>query len=132
MFTQKVIDDLRSERLARLATMSRSAQPEVAPACFRFVGQWFHIGGFDNTRTFNYKCVKAGNAQVALVIDDLAPGDGWQPRGVKVHRRAQRVENDAAQGPSLVIQPERSWRWGREAPAIGTDGKPHNRKVTQA
>ena len=93
MFTQKEIAYIQSQPLARLATVSPSHQPDVAPVGFRFDGDRFSISGFDITRTFKYKNVKAGNALVSLVIDDLvstspgwraaskstAPPKSWQP-----------------------------------------------------
>jgi pyridoxamine 5'-phosphate oxidase family protein len=133
MFTELELGYLRSQRLARLATVSSESQPDVAPVGYQFDGQRFFIGGFDITKTFKYKHVKAGNVKVALVVDDLAPGGGWKPRGVKVHGTAQIVDRDKGEGGAyLIITPTRSWSWGIEATAYGSDGVPQSRKTAHA
>lgn len=60
MFTEKEIGYIRSQRLARIATISKNLQPDVAPVGFEFDGQHLIIRGFDITRTFKYKNVKGG------------------------------------------------------------------------
>ncbi|MGB8646175.1 MAG: PPOX class F420-dependent oxidoreductase [Anaerolineae bacterium] len=126
MFTEKEIDYIRSQRLARLATVSKDRQPDVAPVSFEFDGQHFIVRGFDITRTFKYKNVKAGHPLVAIVIDDLASVSPWMARGIKIHGTA---EIDETKGrPQLTITPQRSWSWGIEATAFA-DGKPVSRKV---
>lgn len=126
MFTEKEVDYIKSQRLARLATVSTSRQPDVAPVGFRFDGETFFVTGFDITKTFKYKNVKAGNELVALVIDDLASVQPWVARGIKVHGRAEIIEGgDRA---SLSIHPQRLWSWGIEKTAF-KDGKPVSRKA---
>ncbi len=127
MFTEKEINYLQNQPLARIATVSPALQPDVAPVGYRFDGKRFLITGFDVTRTFKYKNVQAGNHRVALVIDDLASTDPWVPRGIKVHGTAEIVEMKGR--PVLVIHPERHWSWGIESEAF-IDGKPVSRKVT--
>ncbi len=125
MFTEKEIGYIRSQRLARIATVSKNLQPDVAPVGFEFDGQHFIIGGFDITRTFKYKNVKGGRSLVALVIDDLASVSPWMARGIKVHGTA---EVDETEGRArLKITPQRSWSWGIEATAF-QNGKPVSRK----
>jgi pyridoxamine 5'-phosphate oxidase family protein len=62
MFNAQEINYLKTQRLARLATVSKSLQPDVSPVAFRFDGQTFFISGFDISKTYKYKIVKAGNA----------------------------------------------------------------------
>ena len=127
MFTENEIDYIRSQRLARLATVSTSQQPDVAPVGFRFDGETFFVTGFDITKTFKYKNVKDGNELVALVIDDLASVQPWVACGIKIHGRAEILEEgDRA---SLSIHPQRMWSWGIEKTAF-KDGKPVSRKVS--
>jgi len=126
MFTQKEIAYINSQHLARLATVSKSGQPDVAPVGFRFDGEKFFITGFDITKTFKYKNVKAGSDLVSLVIDDLASVQPWVARGIKIHGRAEIVETDGR--ASLIIHPLRLWSWGVDDVAF-KDGKPVSRKA---
>ena len=128
MFTQKEIDYINSQHLARLATVSKSMQTDVAPVGFRFDGETFFITGFDITKTFKYKNVKAGNELVSLVIDDLASVQPWVARGIKIHGRAEIVKADNR--TSLIIHPLRLWSWGVDDVAF-KDGKPVSRKAKQ-
>jgi pyridoxamine 5'-phosphate oxidase family protein len=127
MFTEKEVAYIHSQRLVRLATVSKTMQPDVAPLGFRFEDGKFFITGFDITRTFKYKNVKAGNALVALVIDDLASVQPWVARGIKIHGSAEISEKDGH--ALLVITPHKSWSWGIEDVAF-KNGKPVSRKVT--
>ena len=128
MFTQKEIDYINSQHLARLATASQAGQPDVAPVGFRFDSEKFVITGFDITKTFKYKNVKAGNPLVSLVIDDLASVQPWMARGVKIHGSAEIFESDGR--AMLVITPQRLWSWGVDDVAF-KDGKPVSRKAKQ-
>jgi pyridoxamine 5'-phosphate oxidase family protein len=127
MFTEKEIAYINSQRLARLATVSKSLQPDVAPVGFRFDGETFFITGFDISKTFKYKNVKAGNDRISLVIDDLASIQPWVARGIKIHGKAEIAEKSGH--ASLVIRPLRLWSWGIEKTAF-KDGKPISRKAT--
>jgi len=127
MFTPKEIAYINSQHLARLATVSKSKQPDVAPVGFQFDGHKFLVTGFDITKTFKYKNVKTGNPLVALVIDDLASVQPWEARGIKIHGSAEILETSGR--ATLVITPQRSWSWGIEDVAF-KDGKPVSRKVT--
>jgi pyridoxamine 5'-phosphate oxidase family protein len=128
MFTQKEIAYIQSQPLARLATVSPALQPDVAPVGFRFDGENFFVSGFDITRTFKYKNVKAGNVMVALVIDDLVSVSPWMARGIKIHGKAEITEANGRAALSIV--PQRSWSWGIEDVAF-KDGKPLSRKARQ-
>lgn len=112
MFTEKEVAYIKSQHLLRMATVSKSLQPDVAPLAFRFDGDKFLIGGFDIRKTFKYKSIKAGNDLVAIVIDDLASTNPWKPRGVKIHGTAEIIEAD--ERSSLLITPQRLWSWGIE------------------
>ena len=107
MFTEKEKAYINSQPLARLATVSKSNQPDVAPVGFRFDGEKFVITGFDITRTFKYKNVKAGNQLVSLVIDDLASVQPWVARGIKIHGTAEIVESGGR--ALLIVHPLRLW-----------------------
>jgi pyridoxamine 5'-phosphate oxidase family protein len=70
--------------------------------------------------------VKAGNAMVSLVIDDLASVSPWMARGIKIHGKAEITETNGRAG--LTIIPQRSWSWGVEDVAF-KNGKPVSRKA---
>ena len=128
MFTEKEKTYINSQHLARLATVSKFLQPDVAPVGFQFDGEKFFITGFDITKTFKYKNVKAGNQHVSLVIDDLASVQPWQARGIKIHGRAEIVEDNGR--ASLIVHPLRLWSWGVDDEAF-RDGKPVSRKAVR-
>lgn len=129
MFTEKEIAYLKSQRLARIGTVSADLQPDVSPVGYEFDGEHFFIGGMNNQATRKYKNVANGNSQVALAVDDLESVDPWKPRGIKVYGTADIVEREggyAGSGSYLRISPTTSWSWNIEGPAM-VDGKfrPH-------
>jgi pyridoxamine 5'-phosphate oxidase family protein len=125
MFSDKEINYLKSQRLARIATVSGNLQPDVAPVGLEFDGESFYIGGLQQTKTFKYENVAAGNSKVALAIDDWESIDPWKPRGIKIHGDAEIVERPGTQGPApyLKVKPLRVWSWGIER-KVFENGKP--------
>jgi pyridoxamine 5'-phosphate oxidase family protein len=123
MFTESEIHYLRTQPLARLATVSPGGQPDVAPVGFAFDGHYIFVGGRDVPATRKYKNVVAGNARVALTIDDLASVQPWRPRGIKIYGTAEVVENAPPfGGAALRITPTKSWSWGLDGPVFA-DGE---------
>jgi pyridoxamine 5'-phosphate oxidase family protein len=118
MFTEKESAYLKSQRLARIATVAKDMQPDVAPVGFEFDGEYFYVGGHHPTATRKYKNVKNGNTQVALVVDDLVSVNPWNPRGVRVYGIAEIINREGmfGQGDYLRISPTVSWSWNVEAP----------------
>ncbi len=116
MFTEKEIAYIKSQHILRLATVSKSLQPDVAPLVFQFDGDRFLISGFDIPKTLKYKNVQSGNDLVALVLDDLASVNPWMPRGIKIHGKAEIIEKDGRK--IMLITPQRLWSWGIEE-AVG-------------
>ena len=131
MFSEKETTYLKSQKLARIATVSKGLQPDVAPVGFEFDGTAFYIGGLNNPSTLKYKNIAQGNTKVALVIDDLASVDPWQPRFVKVHGTAEIVSRvrQLSEGEYIRITPTVTWSFGIEAPPL-TDGKPIIKKTS--
>jgi pyridoxamine 5'-phosphate oxidase family protein len=129
MFSEKELAYLRSQRLARIATVSASGEPDVAAVAFKFDGRRFFVGGIDNTHTIKYTNTKA-TGRAALVVDDYPSASPPQPRGIKIHGKSRLVETDGYAGPGeyIEITPERYWSWGIEAPAID-HGRPMIKKV---
>jgi len=116
-FSAPEIEYLKSQRLARIATVSKGGQPEVVPVAFEFDGKYFYVGSHSQDiflRTRKYKSVRDGNRQVGLAIDDLESVDPWKPRGIKLFGTAEVVEHDGMFGPGkyLRITPQISWSWG--------------------
>jgi pyridoxamine 5'-phosphate oxidase family protein len=116
-FSAPEIEYLKSQRLARIATVSKKGQPEVVPVAFEFDGKYFYVGSHSQDvflRTRKYKSVRDGNNRVGLVIDDLESVDPWKPRGLKLFGTAELVEHNGMFGPGkyLRITPQTSWSWG--------------------
>ena len=117
VFSNPEIEYMKSQRLARFATVSPKGQPEVVPVAFEFDGKYIYIGSHSQgifLHTRKYKSVRAGNKLVGLAIDDLESIDPWKPRGIKIHGTAEIVEHNGMFGPGkyLRITPKTSWSWG--------------------
>ena len=117
MFSEPEVQYLKSQRLARIATVSNKGQPDVVPVAFEFDGKNFYVGSHSQDifhRTLKYKNVKDGNKRVALTIDDLESIEPWRPRAIKVYGTAEVVEHKGIFGPGkyLRISPQVSWSFG--------------------
>jgi len=129
MFSEEELAYLKAQRLARIATVSKGSQPDVAPVGFDFDGVYFYVGGLDLSRTLKYKNVQV-NPKVSLVIDDLESVDPMKPRGIKIHGIADITarEGYVDSGSYIRIEPKVKWSWGIEEPAI-KEGKPNIKKT---
>jgi pyridoxamine 5'-phosphate oxidase family protein len=109
-FTEKELEYLRSQRLARVATADSGGQPHVVPVGFKVSadGAAIEVGGRNFGQTKKYRDLRA-NPRVALVIDDLASITPWKPRGIEV--RGTAVLQDGGGGPVASDQP-----WARITP----------------
>ncbi len=113
-FTGEEVTYLRSQRLARLATVSEDGQPDVVPVGFDFDGTYLYVSGNGDTlKTRKFRNVQAGHAKVALVVDDLVSTRPWTPRFLRIYGTAEVVERDGYVGPRtyLRITPTVSWSW---------------------
>ena len=94
IFTQKEIEYLKSQRLARIATAAStqqgSAQPDVVPVGFDFDGEYLYVGGMNLLKSTKFRNVLKYN-KVAIVVDDLRSIDPWNPRGVRIYGTADIV-----------------------------------------
>jgi pyridoxamine 5'-phosphate oxidase family protein len=106
-FSEEEVAYIRSQRLARVATVAADGQPDVVPVGFDFDGAHFYIGGFDPANTRRTHNIQAGNDKVALVIDDVASVDPWSPRFLRVYGTAELVERDS----QLVIKVTPTFSW---------------------
>ena len=118
-FSDEEVAYLRSQRLARLATVSRDGQPDVVPVGYEFDGTHLYVGGIDPAKTRKFRNVQAGDSKVALVIDDLVSTDPWRPRYLRIYGTAELVDRRGRFGPALYmrITPTTSWSWN-------LDGRP--------
>ncbi|MET8873185.1 PPOX class F420-dependent oxidoreductase [Nocardia sp. NPDC004604] len=107
-FTDDEINFMRTQPLARIATVGPDGQPDVVPVGFTFDGTYIIIGGANPTTTRRHRNVLAGNDKIALVIDDLVSQQPWTPRFLRIYGTGQAV--DTVQ-PHLQIRPEISWSW---------------------
>jgi pyridoxamine 5'-phosphate oxidase family protein len=126
-FTGEEIAYLRTQRLARIATVAADGQPDVMPVGYQFDGKYFYVGGMNPVKTRKFRNVRSGNTKVALVIDDLVSVNPWTVRGVRIYGNAEllvRQEGQFGPGQYMRITPTVSWSWNLE-------GRPttHNQKV---
>jgi pyridoxamine 5'-phosphate oxidase family protein len=123
-FTDEEIAYLRSQPLARFATVGAEAQPDVVPLAFEFDGTHFWVGGSGESvrRTRKIRNVTAGRRRVALVIDDLVSMDPFIARGIRVYGTADDpAERTGLVGPGLYVRitPEVSWSWNLAGEPVG-------------
>ena len=119
MLSKPEVDYLKTQHLARIATVSPKGQPEVSPVGFEWDGKYFYVGTHDPAffpMTQRVKNISRGNNRVSLVIDDQVSVDPWVVRGVKVIGSAEIVEHKGIFGPGkyLRISPRVSVSWGIE------------------
>ena len=123
-FTDEEIAYMRSQPIARVATLSAGGQPDVVPLAFEFDGSCFWVGGVGeavlNTRKF--RNVRGGNRKVALVVDDLVSLQPFVARSIRVYGVAEEpVERVGLVGPGLYmrIRPTVSWSWNMAGEPAG-------------
>lgn len=108
-FTDEEVAYIRSQPLARIASVSSDGQPDVVPVVFEFDGTHFYIGGFAPERTRRTRNIDVGNDKVALVIDDLASVQPWAPRYLRVYGTAELVRREGQSDRVMKITPVESW-----------------------
>ncbi|MEV0384355.1 PPOX class F420-dependent oxidoreductase [Nonomuraea sp. NPDC050643] len=133
-FTDEEIAYLRSQPLARVATLAGGGQPDVVPVAYEFDGAHFWIGGVGREvlRTRKFRNIAAGNAKVALVVDDMVSFEPFVARGVRVYGVAEEpVERVGLVGPGLYsrITPTISWSWNMAGEPVGDAWYPSRRAV---
>jgi pyridoxamine 5'-phosphate oxidase family protein len=92
---------------------------------FEFDGTYFWVGGHAPERTRKFLNVQAGQAKVALVIDDLVSTNPWTPRGLRVYGTAELVQRSGQLGAGtyMRITPDVSWSWNLEGRSEGPYGR---------
>lgn len=129
IFTQKEIEYLKSQRLARIATapsqLQESTQPDVVPVGFDFDGEYLYVGGMNLVKSTKFRNVLQNN-KVAIVVDDLKSIDPWDPRGIRIYgiadivtRQGGYMENTDHPNPQYIrVSAKKKWSWGLEEPVF--------------
>ncbi len=134
VFTSAEIEYLKSQRLARIATVGQNGQPHVVPVGFRYNPETdtIDVGGHNGfAKRKKWRDVK-NNPKVAVVIDDIASVNPWKVRGVEVRGEAELLMTGGnAIGPGFDpemfrITPKRVISWGIDP---GSPGAPNARTV---
>jgi|SRR5215475_12384827 len=130
-FSEVEVAYLRSQRLARVATISAGGQPDVVPVVFEFDGTYLYVGGFAPAKSRKYRNVRAGNAKVAIVIDDLLSVSPWVPRCLRIYGKAELVERQGRFGWAVYmrITPILSWSFNLEGLPFTHDCEPYFRRT---
>jgi pyridoxamine 5'-phosphate oxidase family protein len=136
-FTEEEIAYLRSQPLARLATVGSDEQPDVVPVGFEFDGTFFWVGGSGASvrETSKFVNVEAGHRKVALVVDDLVSFDPFVARSIRVYGVADApFERVGMVGPGLYmrITPTVSWSWNLSGEPVGDTWYEARRATHQA
>jgi pyridoxamine 5'-phosphate oxidase family protein len=133
-FAEDELDYLRSQPVARLATVNADGQPDVVPVAFEVDESAIWVGGVGahvlNTRKF--RNIGAGRTQVSLVVDDLVSMDPFIARSVRVYGDAEApIERVGMMGPGLYsrITPRVSWSWNLAGEPAGEQWYPAKRTV---
>jgi pyridoxamine 5'-phosphate oxidase family protein len=135
-FTEEEIAYLRSQPLARMATVDADGQPDVVPVGLEVDGTYLWVGGSGPSfsRTQKVRNVEAGNRNVALVVDDLVSFDPFIARGIRIYGVAKPpVERVGMIGPGLYLRitPSVSWSWNLAGEPAGDTWYPSSRTVHQ-
>lgn len=123
-FTEEEAAYLRSQPLARVATVDAGGQPDVVPLAFEFDGTYFWVGGVGEAvlGTRKFRNVGAGQDKVSLVVDDMVSFDPFIVRGIRVYGRAEQpFQRVGMVGPGTYIRitPTVSWSWNMAGEPVG-------------
>jgi pyridoxamine 5'-phosphate oxidase family protein len=135
VFTDKELEYLKGQKLGRLATISPTGIPQIAPVGFRYNAELdaIEIGGRFMSRSKKYRNILK-NPQVAFVVDDVLPP--WQPRGVEIRGSAEAVPTGGKKLFGANYEADEALIRVTPAQIIGWGIDPHpqwqqkNRKVT--
>ncbi len=126
IFTEPELEYVRSQFLARLATVQPDGTVQVNPVCYRYneTLNAFEIGGFNFARSRKFRNI-AANGRAALVVDDVVSTDPWRIRCLEIRGKGT-VETEPRAFPDLDdeiirIYPHRIVSFGIDAP----DKAPH-------
>jgi pyridoxamine 5'-phosphate oxidase family protein len=105
VFSDAELAYMRSQRLARLATIGPVGAPQVRPVGFLVDAGTgtIDIPGLRNPSTQKWRNV-ARDGRVALVVDDVVP-DPWQPRALEVRGVAELLPDELPSAAFPGVQP---------------------------
>ena len=135
-FTDKELEYMRGQLLARLATANEKGAPHVVPVGFKVSEEddAIDVGGHGFAGSKKHRDIEA-NEMVAIVVDDLASTNPWQPRGIEVRGTAEVHESGGTEKFGrgwdetwVRIRPQRVNSWGIEAPPF-TEGNRSARTI---
>ncbi len=135
VFTPAEIDFLKSQPLARIATVGANGQPHVTPVAFRYNPDTntFDVGGHGSFASRKKWRDVQQNPQVAIVIDDLDPVI-WKARAIEIRGVAALLTTGGESigqgfGPEMFrITPKRIVSWGLDT---DTNSAPNARSVNK-
>jgi pyridoxamine 5'-phosphate oxidase family protein len=115
-FSDEEIAYLRSQPLARLATVNADGGPDVVPVAFELDGSYLWVGGVgpDVLKTRKFRNIGAGRTAVSLVVDDLVSIQPFVARALRIYGDAEPpIERAGMVGPGWYsrITPWVSWSW---------------------
>ncbi|MCT7660438.1 PPOX class F420-dependent oxidoreductase [Mycobacterium deserti] len=133
-FSDEEVAFLRSQPIARLATVNADGQPDVVPVAFEVSDDHIWIGGVGAAvlTTRKFRNIGAGRTKVSLVVDDLLSVDPFVARSMRVYGDADPpVERTGLMGPGLYsrITPKVSWSWNLAGEPAGEQWYPAKRTV---
>jgi pyridoxamine 5'-phosphate oxidase family protein len=133
-FSDEEIAYLRSQPVARLATVNADGQPDVVPVAFELDGSYIWVGGVgpDVAHTRKLRNIRAGRTKVSLVVDDLVSMEPFIARALRVYGDAEpAIERVGMMGPGLYsrITPTVSWSWNLAGEPAGEQWYPAKRTV---
>jgi pyridoxamine 5'-phosphate oxidase family protein len=137
-FSDEEIAYLRSQPVARLATVNADGQPDVVPVAFEVDDDsyiWVGGVGAQVLYTRKFRNIGAGRARVSLVVDDLISIEPFVARALRVYGDAEPpIERVGMVGPGLYsrITPRVSWSWNLAGEPAGDQWYPAKRTVHQA
>lgn len=137
-FSDEELAYLRSQPIARLATVDGYGQPDVVPVSFEVDDDssiWVGGVGAEVARTRKFRNIGSGGAKVSLVVDDLMSIEPFVARALRVYGLAHPpVERVGMVGPGLYsrITPTVSWSWNLAGEPAGDQWYPANRTVHNA
>jgi pyridoxamine 5'-phosphate oxidase family protein len=133
-FSDDEVAFLRSQPVARLATVNADGGPDVVPVAFEVDDSVIWVGGVGAQvlDTRKLRNIRAGRVKVSLVVDDLVSIEPFIARSVRVYGEAEPpVKRVGMMGPGFYsrISPRVSWSWNLAGEPAGDQWYPAKRTV---